>query len=318
MKNLRNRFNGGARKVPCPDAFPFLDYQKDWAAAHWEVQDWVLFFPEMSPCILASDLIWVLPGFCKQGCIVSSLPNMEGCCLTKTHLSITSCVSKLSTSKFFWRSQGIILLSQDKIVLINTSNHCNICTSESVPLPWAVLFQPCHDFSQCLTWACLCKTHCNNQTNETQKGRKKTWHKNPLPASPKQKWGRMSSWFLKKKDKWEVTACGSAHLCGTEKIENTGVLRYRLNFLGSREGYCTETVITPYINTGRYQCTKSRAALSEDSEPCTGAMPLQCALCSRELKKRVERTLHASSFPDKVQLVYVCCSIPCKSLQKPS
>lgn len=98
---------------------------------------------------------------------------MEGCCLTKTHLSITSSVSKLSTSKFFWRSQGIILLSQDKIVLINTSNHCNICTSESVPLPWAVLFQPCHDFSQCLTWACLCKTHCNHQTNETQKGRKK-------------------------------------------------------------------------------------------------------------------------------------------------
>lgn len=96
------------------------------------------------------------------------------------------------------------------------------------------------------------------------------------------------------------------------------VLRDGLNFLGCREGYCTETVITPYINTGRDQCTKSRAALSEDSEPCTGAMSLQCALCSRELKKRVERTLHASSFPDKAQLVYICCNIPCKSLQKPS
>lgn len=151
-----------------------------------------------------------------------------------------------------------------------------------------------------------------------RKEEKKHGAKIPCQQAQNRNEEELSSWFLKKKGKWEVTACivscRSAHLCGTGKIENTGVLRDKLNFLGCREGYCTETVITPYIDTRRDQWTKSRAALSEDSDPCMGAMPPHCALCSRELKKRVERILHASSFPDEAQLVYVCCSIPCKSL----
>lgn len=182
---------------------------------------------------LSAGLYCIIPFFIPWKDVVSPKP-----------IFLLTCVSKLSTSKFFWRSQ-VILLSQT--LLPSTSSHCNIHISESVPLPWAVLFQLCHDSWQCLTWACSCKTHCKKQINETQNGRKK-WSKNPLPASPKQKWGRTELLFLQE-GKWEVTACtlrcGSAHLCGTEKIENTGVLRDRLNFLDCRAGYCTEIVIRP-------------------------------------------------------------------------
>lgn len=45
----------------------------------------------------------------------------------------------------------------------------------------------------------------------------------------------------------------------------------------------------------RDQWTDTRAALSENNEPCMGAMPLLCALCSREHKKIAGRILRAST-----------------------